>query len=287
MMNQNAIELKNVTKHYKDFSIEDLNLNIKKGFVTGFVGRNGAGKSTTIEMIMNLTRPNSGEVKVFGLDISDNEKVVKDKIGYVDAANNYMESFKLKDIIKYVSKTYSNWDEDACSHYIKAFDLPLNKKFKDFSTGMRAKATIAIALSHNTELFVMDEPTTGLDPVVRREIIDTFREIMTNEDKTILFSTHITEDLEKLADYIVMIDDGKIILHTSKNDLSENFFIVRGSNDLLDRDTESYFTSIKKGDVNFEALTKSPKEVEAVFGDTIVIQPVKIDDVIYHLKGEK
>ncbi|WP_238316045.1 ABC transporter ATP-binding protein [Nosocomiicoccus massiliensis] len=287
MMNQNAIELKNVTKHYKDFSIEDLNLNIKKGFVTGFVGRNGAGKSTTIEMIMNLTRPNSGEVKVFGLDIKNHEKVIKDRIGYVDAANDYMENFKLKDIIKYVSKTYSNWDEDACTHYIERFNLPLNKKLKDFSTGMRAKATIAIALSHNTELFVMDEPTTGLDPVVRREIIDTFREIMTNEDKTILFSTHITEDLEKLADYIVMIDDGKIILNTSKNDLSENFFIVRGSNDLLDRDTESYFTSIKKGDVNFEALTKSPKEVEAVFRDTVVIEPVKIDDIIYHLKGEK
>lgn len=287
MMNQNAIELKNVTKHYKDFSIEDLNLNIKKGFVTGFVGRNGAGKSTTIEMIMNLTRPNSGEVKVFGLDMKDNEKVIKNRIGYVDAANDYMENFKLKDIIKYVSRTYTNWDEEACSHYIEKFNLPLNKKLKDFSTGMRAKATIAIALSHNTELFVMDEPTTGLDPVVRREIIDTFREIMTNEDKTILFSTHITEDLEKLADYIVMIDDGKIILNTSKNDLSENFFIVRGSNELLDRDTESYFTSIKKGEMNFEALTKSPKEVEAVFSDTVVIEPVKIDDIIYHLKGEK
>lgn len=286
-MNQNAVELKNVNKHYKDFTIEDLNLNIKKGFVTGFVGQNGAGKSTTIEMIMNLTRPNSGEVKVFGLDISNNEKVVKDKIGYVDAANNYMESFKLNDIIKYVSKTYSNWDEKACSHYIKEFNLPLNKKFKDLSTGMRAKASIALALSHNAELFIMDEPTTGLDPVVRREIIETLREIMVNEDRTILFSTHITEDLEKLADYIVMIDDGKIILNTSKNDLAENYFIVHGSNDLLDRDTESYFTSIKKGDVNFEALTQSPKEVEAVFGDTIVIQPVKIDDVIYHLKGEK
>lgn len=286
-MNQNAVELKNVNKHYKDFTIEDLNLNIKKGFVTGFVGRNGAGKSTTIEMIMNLTRPNSGEVKVFGLDISNNEKVVKDKIGYVDAANNYMESFKLNDIIKYVSKTYSNWDEKACSHYIKEFNLPLNKKFKDLSTGMRAKASIALALSHNAELFIMDEPTTGLDPVVRREIIETLREIMVNEGRTILFSTHITEDLEKLADYIVMIDDGEIILNTSKNDLAENYFIVHGSNDLLDRDTESYFTSIKKGDVNFEALTQSPKEVETVFGDTIVIQPVKIDDVIYHLKGEK
>ncbi|WOS96260.1 ABC transporter ATP-binding protein [Nosocomiicoccus massiliensis] len=286
-MNQNAVELKNVNKHYKDFTIEDLNLNIKKGFVTGFVGRNGAGKSTTIEMIMNLTRPNSGEVKVFGLDISNNEKVVKDKIGYVDAASNYMESFKLNDIIKYVSKTYSNWDEKACSHYIKEFNLPLNKKFKDFSTGMRAKASIALALSHNAELFIMDEPTTGLDPVVRREIIETLREIMVNEDRTILFSTHITEDLEKLADYIVMIDDGEIILNTSKNDLAENYFIVHGSNDLLDRDTESYFTSIKKGDVNFEALTKSPKEVEAVFSDTVVIEPVKIDDIIYHLKGEK
>lgn len=286
-MNQNAVELKNVTKHYKDFSIEYLNLNIKKGFVTGFVGRNGAGKSTTIEMIMNLTRPNSGEVKVFGLDMKDNEKVIKNRIGYVDAANDYMENFKLKDIIKYVSRTYTNWDEEACIHYIEKFNLPLNKKLKDFSTGMRAKATIALALSHNAELFIMDEPTTGLDPVVRREIIDTFRKIMTNEDKTILFSTHITEDLEKLADYIVMIDDGEIILNTSKNDLAENYFIVHGSNDLLDRDTESYFTSIKKGEMNFEALTKSPKEVEAVFSDTVVIEPVKIDDIIYHLKGEK
>ena len=286
-MVEHVVELKNVNKHYKDFSIEDLNLNIKKGFVTGFVGRNGAGKSTTMGMIMNLTRPNSGEVKVFGLDISNNEKVVKDKIGYVDAANNYMESFKLNDIIKYVSKTYSTWDEKACSHYIKEFNLPLNKKFKDFSTGMRAKASIALALSHNAELFIMDEPTTGVDPVVRREIIETLREIMVNEDRTILFSTHITEDLEKLADYIVMIDDGEIILNTSKNDLAENYFIVHGSNDLLDRDTETYFSSINKDGINFEALTTHPNEVENVFGNSVVIEPIKIDDLLYHLKEEK
>lgn len=286
-MIEHVVELKNVNKHYKDFSMEDLNLNIKKGFVTGFVGRNGAGKSTTMEMIMNLTRPNSGEVKVFGLDIKDYETTIKDRIGYVDAANNYMENFKLKDIIKYVSRTYSNWDEDTCNYYIETFDLPLNKKLKDFSTGMRAKASIAIALSHHAELFIMDEPTTGLDPVVRREIIDTFRELMINEDKTVLFSTHITEDLEKLADYVVMIDDGKIILNASKNELAENYFIVRGNNELLDRDTETYFTSINKDGINFEALTTHPNEVENVFGNSVVIEPIKIDDLLYHLKEEK
>lgn len=286
-MIEHAIKLKNVNKRYKDFSIENLNLNIKKGFVTGFVGRNGAGKSTTIEMIMNMTRPNSGEVKVFGLDIEDYETTIKDRIGYVDAANNYMETFKLKDIIKYVSHAYSNWDKDTCNYYIERFNLPLNKKFKDFSTGMRAKASIAIALSHNAELFIMDEPTTGLDPIVRREIIDTLRELMINEDKTILFSTHITEDLEKLADYIVMIDDGKIILNASKNELAENYFIVRGNNELLDSDTETYFSSINKDGINFEALTTHPNEVESVFGNSVVIEPIKIDDLLYHLKEEK
>ncbi|CAM5518064.1 sodium ABC transporter ATP-binding protein [Bacillus safensis FO-36b] [Bacillus safensis subsp. safensis] len=184
---EHVIEFKGVSKRFKDFSVQDLDLRVKKGFVTGFIGENGAGKSTTIKMIMNLLKPDSGDIKVFGLDYHTHEKEIKERIGFVYDANVFFPGLNLKDIKRIVAPAYKRWDDQLFDQYIEQFGLPLNKAIKTFSKGMQMKASLAIALSHHAELIIMDEPTAGLDPVFRRELLSTLQELMIDGNKTIFF----------------------------------------------------------------------------------------------------
>ncbi len=158
---ENVVELKTVTKQFKGFSVEDIDLEVKQGFVTGFIGANGAGKSTTIKMIMNLLKPDSGEVKLFGLDYKTHEKEIKERIGFVYDGNVFYEGLNLKDIKRIVAPAYKRWDDHLFKQYVEQFELPLHKAIKTFSKGMQMKASLAIALSHHAELIIMDEPTAG------------------------------------------------------------------------------------------------------------------------------
>ncbi|GIO27385.1 hypothetical protein J43TS3_19960 [Ornithinibacillus bavariensis] len=162
---ENVVELKNVTKEFKGFSVNNIDLQVKQGFVTGFIGANGSGKSTTIKMIMNLLKPDAGEVKLFGLDYREHEKEIKGRIGFVYDGNVFFEGMNLKDIKRIVAPAYKNWDDTLFYRYMEQFELPLNKAMKTFSKGMQMKASLAIALSHHAELIIMDEPTAGLDPI--------------------------------------------------------------------------------------------------------------------------
>ncbi|WP_016993766.1 ABC transporter ATP-binding protein [Lysinibacillus boronitolerans] len=282
---ENVIELKNVTKKFKGFSVNNINLQVKRGFVTGFIGANGAGKSTTIKTMMNLLKPDAGEVKLFGLDYKTHEKEIKERIGFVYDGNIFFEGLNLKDIKRIVAPAYKHWDDPLFDQYVEQFELPLNKAIKTFSKGMQMKASLAIALSHHAELIIMDEPTAGLDPIFRRELLDLLQELMVDGNRTIFFSTHITTDLDRIADYIAFIQKGKLVFNQSIHDVAENYALVKGELNLLDRDTEKAFVHIHRASTGFEALTDNIKAVKNIFGDTVIIERASLEDIMYYFKG--
>lgn len=282
---ENVVELKNVTKKFKGFSVENIDLQVKKGFVTGFIGANGAGKSTTIKMMMNLLKPDAGEVKLFGLDYKTHEKAIKERIGFVYDGNVFFEGLNLKDIKRIVAPAYKHWDDKIFLKYVEQFELPLNKAIKTFSKGMQMKASLAIALSHHAELIIMDEPTAGLDPIFRRELLVLLQELMLDGNRTIFFSTHITTDLDRIADYIALIQRGQLVFNKSIHEVAESYALVKGGMDLLDRDTEKDFVHIHRASTGFEALTDNIKAVKNTFGDKVVIERASLEDIMYYLKG--
>ena len=208
---ENVIELQHIQKSFNGFQIRDLSINVKKGFVTGFIGGNGAGKSTTIKMIMNLLQQDSGTISIFGKSYKEHEKEIKERIGFVYDENIFYENITLKDMKRIIKPAYKKWDDKKFQHFVEQFELPLNKNMKTFSKGMKMKASLAIALAHHAELIIMDEPTSGLDPIFRRELLNILHELMQDEDKTIFFSTHITTDLDRIADYMTFIHKGEQI----------------------------------------------------------------------------
>ncbi|MBU5465706.1 ABC transporter ATP-binding protein [Virgibacillus sp. MSJ-26] len=282
---ENLIDLKNVSKRFKGFSINNMDLQVKKGFITGFIGANGAGKTTTIKMMMNLLKPDAGEVKLFGLDYKTYEKEIKERIGFVYDGNVFFEGMNLKDIKRIVGPAYKRWDDALFYKYIDQFELPLNKAIKKFSKGMQMKASLALALSHHAELIIMDEPTAGLDPIFRREFLNLVQELMLDGNRTIFFSTHITTDLDRIADYIAFIQGGKLVFNQSIHEVAENYALVKGSVELLDRDTEKAFIHIHRAPTGFEALTNNIAEVEETFGNTVIIERASLEDVMYYLEG--
>ncbi|WP_242144018.1 MULTISPECIES: ABC transporter ATP-binding protein [unclassified Bacillus cereus group] len=282
---ENIVELRDVHKTFQGFSIKQLNLQIKKGFVTGFIGSNGAGKSTVIKMMMNLLKPDAGEVKIFGLDYASHEKEIKERIGFVFDSNVFYEGLNLKDIKRIVAPAYNNWDEIQFKRYVERFELPMNKPIKTFSKGMQMKVSLALALSHHAELIIMDEPTAGLDPIFRRELLDLLHELMLDGKRTIFFSTHITTDLDRIADFIAFLKNGQLLFNQSIHEIEENYALVKGSTDLLDRDTEKAFVHVHRAPTGFEALTNNVAEVEGIFGNEVLIERASLEDIMYYSKG--
>jgi ABC-2 type transport system ATP-binding protein len=283
-MMENVVELQHIHKSFKGFEIKDFSINVKKGFVTGFIGGNGAGKSTTIKLIMNLLKQDSGTVSVFGMDYKKHEKEIKERIGFVYDENIFYENLTLKDMKRIIKPAYKNWDDNAFQRYVNEFELPLNKSMKTFSKGMKMKASLAIALAHHAELIIMDEPTAGLDPIFRRELLNILHELMQVEDRTIFFSTHITTDLDRIADYITFVHNGEHIFTKEFYKIEEEYAIVKGTLDLLDRETEQEFISIRKTKTGFEALTADKNRVINIFGDTVIVEKPTLEDIMYYTK---
>lgn len=284
---ENVIEFRGVSKAFKAFSIENLDLQIKQGYVTGFIGANGAGKSTIIKLIMNLLQPDKGEVNVFGLDYASYAKEIKERIGFVYDSNIFYESLNLKDITRIVGPAYQRWNNNQFKAYIDQFELPMNKPIKKFSKGMQMKASLAIALSHDAELIIMDEPTAGLDPTFRRELLDICQEEMVDEKRSIFFSTHITSDLDRFADYIVLVDKGEVLFNQSIDELQDQYALVKGSIDLLDRDTEANFIKIDRSQSGFQALTNDVKKVKEIFSNHVVIEKASLEEIMFYVKGAR
>ena len=231
----NAIELSHINKSFGDFAIRDLNLTVPSGTICGLVGENGAGKSTTIRLLMGVLRPDSGTASVLGADVSSPEfRDVKEDVGVVLDEAYFPESLNAVQVGKIMAATYRRWDQGLYDGYLKRFDLPQNKQFKDYSRGMRMKLAIAAALSHQPKLLVLDEATAGLDPIVRDEVLDIFNEFTREEDHSILISSHILSDLEKLCDYIAFIHKGDLLFCEEKDQLLEQYGIFEDSRENLD-----------------------------------------------------
>ncbi|MEO4053107.1 ABC transporter ATP-binding protein [Solibacillus sp. CAU 1738] len=281
---ENVIELQHVQKSFDGFQLKDLSLSVKKGFVTGFIGGNGVGKSTTIKLIMNLLQPESGTVSIFGLNYKEHEKEIKQRIGFVFDENVFYENLTLAEMKKIIKPSYKNWDDNLFAQFVKTFELPLNKKIKSFSKGMMMKASLTIALSHHAELIIMDEPTSGLDPIFRRELLDILHNLMQDGEKTIFFSTHITTDLDRIADYITFIHKGEHMFTKEFYKIEEEFAIVKGGIELLDRDTEQEFVSIRKSNHGFEALTANKGRIENIFGEMVLVEKPTLEDIMFYTK---
>ncbi|EOU1682957.1 ABC transporter ATP-binding protein [Clostridium perfringens] len=284
---ENVLEIKNISKEYKGFSLKDVSFNIPKGFVMGLIGPNGAGKTTTIKAIMNLINLDSGEIYIFGEDIKKNEISIKDRIGFVYDDCCAFEDFTIRENKKIISKFYSKWDEEKFKYYLEKFALNENKKLKQLSKGQKMRFSLALALSHKAELLILDEPTSGLDPVFRSELLDILFEIIGEEEVSILYSTHITTDLEKLADYITFINNGKIEFSKEKDILLGEYFIVKGALDILNKDLEKELIGLRKTRYNFEGLTNNMRKLKELFGDKIIFEKATLDDiVVYYSKKD-
>jgi ABC-2 type transport system ATP-binding protein len=279
---ENILDIKNLNKSYKDFSLKNVSFSLRPGYIMGFIGPNGAGKSTTIKLIMNLIRKDSGTINVFGKDNIKYEKEIKSKIGFVYDENYYYEDLTITEMKNMLAPFYKSWDNNAYEKYVKAFALPSNKKIKELSKGMKMKFSLAIALSHKAELIIMDEPTAGLDPVFRSELLDILYEIIQDENVSILFSTHITNDLEKIADYITFINGGQIVFSETKDKVLEEYAVVKGKNELLDADTRREFVAVRESSFGFEALTNKAASIRRLFKQNAIIEKATLEDIMVH-----
>lgn len=278
---ENLLEINNVSKRFEDFSLKDIGFNLKKGYIMGFIGPNGAGKTTTIKLIMNLLHKDEGEIRVFGLDNKKDERLIKDRIGFVYDENYFYEELTVQQMKGVIAPFYSNWDELAFIRYLKEFELPSRKKIKDLSKGMKMKFSLALALSHDADLLVMDEPTSGLDPVFRVELLDVLRDFM-SEEKGILFSTHVTSDLDKVADYITLINKGEIVLSASKEEVMDQYGLVKGEKRDLDDWLRDNLIGFREGSLGFEGLTSNRQSISKMGKNSLIVERPSLEDIMLY-----
>jgi len=277
------LKIENLSKNFKNFKIDNVSFTLEPGYIMGFIGPNGAGKSTTIKLIMNLLKKDSGEVKVFGKDNIKHEKEIKDRLGFVYDDSYFYEDLSIKQMKNIIAPFYTQWSDDTFNMYLEKFDLDPKQKIKKLSKGMKMKFSLSLALSHKADLIIMDEPTSGLDPVFRREVLDILYDIIQDENKSIFFSTHITTDLEKIADYITFINKGSIVFSKSKDEVLESFKIVKGDANLLNSTIRKDFISIRETKVGFEGLTESPNKIKNLLGEKVILERPSLEDIMFYV----
>lgn len=274
----NAIEIKNLSKKYKTFTLNDINLTLPTGTIMGLVGGNGAGKSTTINLILNYIKATTGEVFVLGQRNTDeNFYKVKNDIGVVFDECKFPVSFNIKKLNSVFKNAYENWEEETFFSYCKRFDLPEKTNIKSYSKGMKMKISIAVALSHQAKLLILDEPTSGLDPMIREEILDVFNEFTRDENNSILISSHIVSDLEKICDYIAFINKGSLLLCEEKDKLLEKYAILKTDQA---EDIPSEAIILKKSDTEYfvnKELISSAFITEKTTLEDIIISFSKVE----------
>lgn len=280
---RNVIELKEVTKNFGDFKLDNASFSVPEGSVCGFIGQNGAGKTTTIRLILDVIKADQGEIFLFGENIKQDSARLREDIGVVYDEMGFHEFMTGKDINIMMKNIYKNWDEKIFFEYLKRFSLPAKKKCGDFSRGMRMKLQIAVALSHNAKMLIMDEPTSGLDPIVRNEMLQIFREYVVQEDHTILLSSHITGDLEKLADEVVFIDKGRIVLTGNKDEILEKHGLLKCRKDQADGIDSSLIVHSQPGTFGVEVLVNDRKACEKRYPDMVVEQASLEDIMIFYV----
>lgn len=217
------LRVQGLCKAYDDFQLKDVNLTLPLGMIIGFMGRNGAGKTTTIQSIMDLIKPDAGKINILGMTMDQDEVAIKEQVGYVSDTPILNDSWTVERTLTFVRQFYTTWDETYVDHLLRTFDLPLNKRMNEMSKGMKMKFSLLLAIAHRPKLLLLDEPTSGLDPVIRDEVLNVLLDFMEDGERSILFSSHITSDVEKIADIVVFIDHGRILLNEDKESLLERY----------------------------------------------------------------
>lgn len=281
MSYENVLEVKHLKKHFPGFDLRDVSFHLPKGKIVGFIGKNGAGKSTTINSLLQFVHADGGEVSFFGMDPKTHAKKIKEKIGFVSAGLTYYQSVKIKKITSVVKRFYGNWSDETYRFYMDKFKISEDKTPKQLSNGMKIKYTLALALSYDAELFILDEPTSGLDPVSREEILEIFLDLVKG-GKTIFFSTHITPDLDKCADRVIYLRDGVIQFNDTYENIMAKYRLVTYDPSHLNARQQACIIGERRSRRGYNALIKS--ENESLFEG--MTEKATLNEIFVHLEKE-
>jgi ABC-2 type transport system ATP-binding protein len=289
---ENVLEINKLRKEYPEFVLNDIDWKVPKGYVMGLIGPNGAGKTTTIKLIMNLLRSDGGQVQVFGLDNIQYEKRIKNKIGYVGEEQYFYDHKNAAWTGEFVSHFFDEWDGERYQMLLEKFELSPKKRIRKYSKGMKVKLSLAIALSHNPELIMLDEPTSGLDPIIRREVIDFLKSFTEDKDKSVILSSHITDDISRIADYITYMIDGRIVMTKSKDELLSDWKKINFTPEALDKSILDRLERVETHMFGSSGLTNNYSAIQKALtpglasGD-IKVENVGLDDILIALvKGD-
>jgi ABC-2 type transport system ATP-binding protein len=284
---ENALEIRNLRKEYPGFTLRDVSFTLPRGYIMGLIGPNGAGKTTVIKCILSIVRRTSGEVRVLGLDALRDEREAKARVGFVLDEPPFYGYLKAGAMGSIIAPFYRSWDRDLFRRLCAEFNLPLRKRTSALSRGMKMKLALAAALAHRAELILMDEPTSGLDPVFRRELLERLSGLIQDGRTSVLFSTHITSDLERVTDYITCLRAGELLFSTTHDEILEKWAIIKGGNDLLTAETRGLIRGLQSGPHGFRALTDRADEARRRLAERgAVIERVALDDIVFFLARE-
>lgn len=281
-----ALEVKHLNKSYGDFLLKDICLQLPKGSIMGLIGENGVGKSTIFKAILDLIKKDSGKVTFYGQVLSDDAKKLKEEIGVVFDGINFYETLTPEQVGKISEAAYTNWDQTIYEDYLTRFKLDKKKEVKTFSKGMQVKLCLAVALSHHAKVLILDEATSGLDPIMRDEILDVFLDFIQDEEHAILISSHISSDLEKVADYITFIHDGKIVFSKTKDELIYEYGVLRCKKDVFDKMEPNERVAYRKMDYQYEVLVSNKKKIAAKYKEAVVDSASLDEIMLLYVKGE-
>ncbi len=282
---EDLLEVKGLCKTYQTFSLKHVHVTVPKGSIVGFIGENGAGKTTTIKAIIGAIKREQGDIRLFEQSIDNQSEKLKQDIGVVMEGSFFYDDFTPKQIARVLSGVYIHWDQAKFNAYLEKFKLPATKPIKEFSKGMRMKLSLIIALSHDAKLLILDEPTSGLDPIVRNEILEEFLAFIQDENHGILLSSHITTDLEKIADYITFIHNGEIVFTEEKDALIYNYGLLKCGASEFDQLDVTDFVGYRKGQFQIEALVKNKAQMQKKYPN-FFIDAVSIEEImLFYVRG--
>lgn len=279
----NLIEVNGLCKNFEKFQLKNVSMTLEEGFIMGFIGRNGAGKSTTLKTMLNLMKSDGGTIQLCGLSNPRDEIEIKNQVGYVFGGVDFYPEAKISRITDVTKSFYKEWNEELYKSLCERFEIDQNKKFKHLSAGMKVKYSVAVAMSHNPKLLILDEPTSGLDPAARDDLVLLFQEFIEDGQHSILFSTHITSDLEKCADYITYIKQGEILASTDRETFHNSYISVAGKKEQLTSEVESKIIGLHTHQLGFEGLMKAEDRAVAEAGGFEIGQPT-LEDIMIHIE---
>jgi len=283
----NILEIENLTKKYPDFTLDTLSFSIPQGMIMGLIGENGAGKTTTINLVLNEMKKDGGGIKIFGKDHLEHEKAVKEKIGVVFDDCHFPDLFNANEMELFMKNIYATWQSKTYRDYLKRFGLPQDKPIKAYSKGMKVKLSFAVALSHQPQLLLLDEATSGLDPVMRDEILDLLLEFVQDENHGVLFSSHITDDLEKVADYITFIHQGKLLFSKTKDELIYQYGVIRCGTEMFNQMDKADMIAYRKQDYEWQVLVADQEEARRKYKKCLIDSVTISEIMLFHVKGKK